>query len=235
MEKREAIRFKLWNGFTILTRPFSIDRTIINEEWLDHCYEPNDSGIPWDWETCHTIIDVGAHIGGFTLYAAAHAPHARILAYEPEPSNAIMLERNIKENNLTDRVRGIQAGIGGKNETMTLHVSYERSASGGHSLFDYTGKGGQVPVSVFSLSSVLESNHIEQCDFLKMDCEGAEYEALYGLTDKQLRSIRFIAMEYHHFSSDPTHTPEHLKAFLEKHGFTLMSPAKSLFFAYRSA
>ena len=40
-------------------------------------------------------------------------------------------------------------------------------------------------------------NALERVDLLKMDCEGAEYEILYGTPDRYLERIREIRMEYH--------------------------------------
>jgi FkbM family methyltransferase len=233
MEGRKFVRFRLWNGFTIVGRPFSVDRAIINEEWLDRCYEPNDVGIPWDWNACRTIVDVGAHTGTFTLYAAAHAPNARILAFEPEASNAAMLRRNIAENRLEQRVETVEAAISDHDGTATFHVTFEQSGSGGHSLYKYAKTDTEVTVPLVSLASIFARPGFATIDFLKLDCEGAEYDALYGLSDNQLSSIRFIAMEYHHFSDDPRHAPEPLKTFLEQHGFAVMKPSKGLFFAVK--
>ncbi len=230
MNNKSEVHFHLWNGMTIVGRPFSIDRAIINEEWLDRCYEPNQSGIHFDWKACTTILDIGSHIGTFTLYAAAKAPNAHITAFEPEPTNAAMLRRNIEINNLGNRVKAVEAAVSGTNGTITLNMT-KASGSGGHSIYSYTSDAKTIEVPMVSLSSILKD--IQHCDFLKIDCEGAEYEAFYNLSDEEFKKIGFIAMEYHHFSKDPTHTPVHLKKFLEDKGFKVMEPAKSLFFAHR--
>ena len=153
MEGKEEIRFKLWNGFTIIGRPFSVDRAIINEEWLDRCYEPNDVGITWDWSACKTILDVGAHIGTFTMYAAAHAKNARVIAFEPEPSNAAVLRKNIAVNHVEDRVQAVEAAVSNKNGTATFHLT-TASASGGHSMFQDTEASKTITVPMISLESV---------------------------------------------------------------------------------
>ncbi len=233
MEGRKEVRFKLWNGMTVVGRPFSIDRAVINEEILDRCYEPNDVGIPFDWSSCKTIIDIGSHIGVFSMYAAAKAKHARIWAFEPEHSNAETLRRNIEANHLEGRMQAIESAVGATDGTVTFHVSFEKSASGGHSVYDYTNHGKAVTVPAISFSAWLERENIGPIDFLKVDCEGAEYEIFYGLTHDQMKRIRFIAMEYHHFSKDPRHTPVALRSFLEMHGFMVTEPHKSIFFAWR--
>lgn len=233
MEGKKEVHFHTWSGITIVGRPFSIDRAIINEEWLDRCYEPRDAGIPWDWKNCKTILDIGSHIGTFTLYAAAHAPDAHIVAYEPEPSNAEVLRRNISINHLENRVKAVEAAVGAKEGSISFYKTTS-SASGGHSMYRYSEESTEITVPMVSLESVFTSNNITQCDFLKMDCEGAEYDALYSLSESRLRSITFIALEYHHFSSDPMHTPGKLRTHLEQHGFRVIEPAKSLFFAYQT-
>ncbi len=234
MEGRKELRFKLWNGMTVVSRPFSIDRAVINEEILDRCYEPNDVGIPWDWDSCKTIIDIGSHIGVFSVYAAGKAKHANIWAFEPEHSNAELLRRNIEVNHLEGRMQAIESAVGATDGTVTFHVSFEQSASGGHSVYDYTSHGKAITVPSVSFSAWLDREKIEVIDFLKVDCEGAEYDIFYGLRDDQMARIRFIAMEYHHFSKDPRHTPKELRKWVEKHGFTVTTPHKSIFFAHRA-
>jgi hypothetical protein len=48
-----------------------------------------------------------------------------------------------------------------------------------------------------SLDAIFAEREIEQCDLLKMDCEGAEYEILFAASDDTLRRIRRIVLEYH--------------------------------------
>src|SRR5439155_22097922 len=55
------------------------------------------------------------------------------------------------------------------------------------------------------------------CDFLKIDCEGAEYDIMFHATADTLRRIRHISMEYH--DGVTSHSHGELRAFLEKHGF----------------
>lgn len=235
MEGKTEVRFHLWNGMTIIGRPFSIDRAIINEEWLDCCYDPNYFGVPWDWSACRNVVDIGSHIGTFTLYAAAHAKNARIAAVEPEPSNVEVLRKNIAVNKLENRVTVYPAAMADRDGTMTLHVTYDKSASGGHSLYDYTGTGKAVEIPTLSLQTLFTKQGIEKCEFLKIDCEGAEYAMLFSAPDELLKKVRFLALEVHHFSKEPNHTPQAMKLFLENRGFTVMSPAKSLLFAWRTA
>lgn len=233
MEGRQRVRIHFWNGMTMTGRPKSVDRCICNEEWLDRCYEPNDAGIRFNWNASRVIIDIGGHIGGFTLYAAAKAPDARIIAFEPEPTNAAILRENITNNHLESRVTVVENAVAAQAGTLTLHRTFSATGSGGHSLYDYAGEGDDVAVTVTTLPDIFTAHGIERIDFLKIDCEGAEYDMLYQLPDDFFARIGFIALEYHHFSADPRHNGPALTEYLRTKGFTVMSPAKSLLFAYR--
>jgi len=47
------------------------------------------------------------------------------------------------------------------------------------------------------MDSLLNNLNIENCDFLKMDCEGAEYEILRNTSQAGFRRIARISMECH--------------------------------------
>lgn len=223
--------YKLRNGMTITSRRFSVDGGALNDVWFDESYEANNFGVALDWQACRTILDIGANIGTFTAYAAYRAPNARIVSVEPEPGNLAMLTQNVAANALQGRVTIVPAAMGGTNGTVTLHATDK--SSGGHSLYHRYGNTHDVSVPMIALGTLLEQQGIDRCDYLKLDCEGGEYEALYSLRADQLQRIQFLAVEYHHFSSDPRHTPDRLRAYLQEHGFRITAGKKSMFFAKR--
>jgi FkbM family methyltransferase len=228
----ERVAYKLRNGITITSRSRAIDGMALNDVWLEETYEPGRKGLPFDWKACKTIVDIGANIGTFTLFAAHNAPQAKIVSVEPEPGNLVQLRINIAGNNIVDRVTIVEAGVGPEETTATFHVAHKNS--GGHSLYHYTENSHPVEVKIIPLKTIFERNHLTGCDYLKLDCEGGEYDALYGMPDEILKNIPFMAIEYHHFSKDSKHTPVMLKAFLEAKGFTVIDAKKSIFFAYRT-
>ena len=205
-------------GGGLLCRPG--DRGALVDVWFNNSYDPNAFGITFDWSSCRRIIDVGAHIGCFTVFAASKSPQAKILAFEPAPENYEYLWRN------TRRYKQVQlsnAAIGAEDGDALLQLH----DSGGHSLVRQGQE--QTPVRLTSLKSYLT----EPCDFLKMDCEGAEYEALYSLTDDEAKNIRFLALEYHHFSKEPGHNPNVLTQWLAARGFAMKLHRKSMLMAWR--
>lgn len=229
----EHVMYRLRNDIRIASRSRAIDGMALNDVWLEKTYEPSRKSIPFDWKACKTIVDVGANIGTFTLFAAHNAPNARIISVEPEPGNLRQLAANLDANSIRNRVTVVEAGVGPEETTATFHVAHKNS--GGHSLYHYTNNSHPVEVKILPLRTIFERNNLNGCDYLKLDCEGGEYDALYGLPDEILKAIPFIAIEYHHFSKDPRHTPVMLKAFLEAKGFTVIDAKKSIFFAFRSS
>ena len=93
-----------------------------------------------------TAIDVGAHIGFFTmLMAAAVGRGGCVYAFEPFDANADLLERSIAENDFHDRVVFRRAAVGETRGTATLTFPVETLNSGGAYLlrgFPRIGKTG---------------------------------------------------------------------------------------------
>ncbi len=228
---RGETTYKLRNGLRLTSRSFALDRGPLNDVWFDQSYEPNAYGIPFDWSRCKTIVDIGANIGVFTLFAAWKAPYSRIVAIEAEPSNAKCAQRNVLQNNLQNRVTVTSKAVGKANGTLELFLSTNNS--GGNSMFEYAKGSPKITVPMVSLEHLFQEQKIESCDYLKLDCEGAEYDILYALPESTMTKIQFMAIEYHHFSSESTHQPEALRAFLEQRGFEVTKPKKSFFYAVR--
>jgi len=230
--KSKTLTFKLRNGLLITSRPFAIDRSALNDVWLEESYEPSNAGIFWDWTACRRIVDVGANIGTFTLYAAMKAPQATIDAVEPEPGNCEILRKNVSQNGFDSRIRVHKLALSDKSGTAELNISSE--VSGGHSLFRHGSHGSAtLTVPTKPLTDLFAESGILECDFLKMDCEGAEYSILYSLPAAWFKKIRCLAIEYHHFSTDPRYQPGSLKTFLEQNGFRVLPLKKSMWLAIR--
>jgi len=137
------------------------------------------------------IIDIGAHIGGFSIYAAVNGQ--AVFSYEPDTRNIAKLRENIKINNLKN-VFYFEKAVNATGERVTFYFSQNSSEN---SLFE-TNKGlPHTEVEGITLKEIFEANSIEKCNFLKLDCEGAEYEILLSLPAEYYSKIDKIALEYH--------------------------------------
>lgn len=225
-----VVEYRLRCGMTLLSRPNRIDGSALNEVWFDKSYDPNVFGIAFDWTNATHIVDVGGHIGTFTLFAAAHAPSAQIVTLEPESESFNVLKSNVAANHLLDRVTLHNVGLG---DGKPIELYTFPKDPGGNSVYRSSEGGIPVRIETISLSTLFEKHGITVCDYLKLDCEGAEYEALYGLPEADLKRIRCIGMEYHHFSKDPRHNADALQTLLASKGFRCIRHKKSMMFALR--
>ena len=136
-------------------------------------------------------IDVGAHIGFFTmLMAEAVGPGGRVYAFEPLDANADLLERSLVENRYDDRVRFARAAVGASSGTATLTFPVETLNSGGA----YLLRDGTPPLAG-NLKRDVPLVALDALDlrrpvrFIKMDVEGAEPQVVRG-AERILRADR---------------------------------------------
>lgn len=71
-----------------------------------------------------------------------------------------------------------------------------------------------------SLDEIFQENNLNRCDFLKIDCEGCEYQLLKN-SKGSIDKIKNISMEFHLFDDQMKKEFQKLKIFLEKSGFNL--------------
>jgi FkbM family methyltransferase len=221
------VTYRLRNGFLFSVPADTTDINPFTDIWFRGVYDA--PGIAFD--QAKTVIDVGGHIGAFTLYVASHSPEARIYTLEPEPQSFAYLQKNVVQNNLADRVTCIQAGVGGQEGTMELHVVPGRGE--GNSVYRAPEGSTTLSIDVVRLQDLFDREKIEHCDILKMNAEGVEYEIFYGLPAEYFAKISAIVMNYHVFVPHPDATPDKLRSHLEKHGFTVHEQGKRIFVAVR--
>lgn len=185
-----------------------MDVWIIKETWLDRFYERYGTPIGEGW----TVMDVGAGVGDFALYAAMRRPNCLVYAFEPFPESFELLRENLRRNGV-ENVRAFPEALAARTGRAVLDTSAGEPLQFGTAAPD-TAQGLSVPA--LSLADALERAG-GRCDLMKMDCEGAEYGILYNAPDASLRQVRRIVMEYH--ESSPPHTRSDLVAFLTGKGF----------------
>lgn len=138
-----------------------------------------------------TIIDIGAHIGRLSVYAATHGKV--VYAYEPDKRNIAKLVENIQVNNLKN-LNYFEMAVNGTGENVTFYFSDNPSEN---SLFEKNKDLPHTEVKGVTLKNIFETNNINKCNFLKIDCEGAEYEILRTLPKEYFKKIDKIVLEYH--------------------------------------
>jgi FkbM family methyltransferase len=153
----------------------------IDEIFTQDCYFPAFAN--------KVIIDVGACIGLFSIYAYKFAK--QIYAIEPHPVNYANLVENVKNNNL-DKIKTFNLAIAGKNGDGFVRdmPSLEGTKFG----FDK----GSHKVKALTLASFFKENDIKYADIVKIDTEGSEHEIFKAEDINDVESkIGIIIMEAH--------------------------------------
>lgn len=141
------------------------------------------------------VIDGGANVGAYSLAVQAVNPKAKIYAFEPVNSTFKQLQENVKH---CPNVTVVQKGLYKENKEQEIHLFPSTTHS---SLYDIKGwKHTSEETETILLTagdSFLESHKIPNVDLLKIDIEGAEYDAIKGF-EKSLRTgkIRAVQFEY---------------------------------------
>lgn len=190
----------------------AMDIWSIKETFLDRFYEKYGFALRPGWK----VIDVGAGIGDYTLYAAAARRDVHVYAFEPFPESHALLQENLHLNRVGN-VQAFDKAIAAASGVLVLDLA------GGEPLqiqsrLEEVGKGvSSLPVDAFSLTDVFSMLTIDSCDLLKLDCEGAEYSILFGMPQSLLERTDHIIMEYHDQVVEYNH--HDLARFLSERGF----------------
>lgn len=163
-------------------------------------------------ETDRCVLDVGANIGAFSIYAARRAPRARILALEPFPETRSKLEQNLEMNGLESRVIPRPVGLAAVDSKRRMSGAGPSQSRG---LLDANAVEG-VEVETLSLATLL-SEVSDDVDLLKVDIEGGEHEAFRDVAAETVKRVKRISLEYH-----PNGEKEDLFANLARVGFRLL-------------
>ncbi len=121
-----------------------------------------------------TVIDCGGYIGLFTLWCLNKGAN-KVIVFEPEKRNYECLKRNLSSYIDSGSVILIEKGVWSNYGTMDLSLT-ENGV--GHSLLSGIKAVGSTSEEVVEIDSVIQ--YEERINFIKMDIEGAEREAIVG-------------------------------------------------------
>jgi FkbM family methyltransferase len=164
------------------------------------------------------ILDLGANVGVFTLYAARSAANAKIFAVEPFPSTFRRLAGTIHNHNLDARVACLNFAAAGSNGMRNMPDTPVPSQRRALVTPDFSASDSGTRVMGKTLETILEEHRLRKIDLLKIDIEGSEYEVMLSTSAKVLARINRIALEYHGDSAP--YSRQQLFDHLHRAGFT---------------
>lgn len=208
---------KLHNGQLIrLVYQDHIQRTLL---WYGF-YE-KDSILTWEKLIGRdsVVFDIGANIGYYTLIAAHKATNGSVHSFEPVPVNFQALEKNISLNKLTNVI----ANACGISNVQSLEKYYVSS-------IDNSGMSGMKPAANFSgqvetiktitLDDYSREHDLKRLDFIKIDIEGNELNALLGMNQvlEKFKPVIFIELVQEHLVKFDTNIAA-VYSFLRSHDY----------------
>jgi FkbM family methyltransferase len=191
----EVTRLRLRNGLDVESAPGALLVPLYKEIVYRDDYRLRSDPLPRG----AVVVDIGANIGLFSLHVVADHGAARVYAFEPFPESFALLRRNVERNHL-DAIVPIPLAIAGQAGERALHL---QGRHGVHSLFGTAGEA--VRIECITLADAFARWDIQRCDFLKLDCEGAEYEILLDAPSDVYARIHRVALEYHDWITDHHH------------------------------
>ncbi|HZT08344.1 MAG TPA: FkbM family methyltransferase [Chloroflexota bacterium] len=163
-------------GFKILT---AADDLAVSAQLRKGSYEPGVTSVFRRFvKPGMNVVDVGANIGYYTMLSASIVgPTGHVLAVEPNPQNVKLLEASRRVNGF-DNVTAVQAAAGRATGLLILNSSYSN------------GTTSDLPPEFTDAFMAMETVPCLRLDaltaekrpirFIKIDVEGAEYNALLG-------------------------------------------------------
>ncbi len=167
------------------------------------------------------IIDVGAHIGTFAIPLSSKVKNGKIYAIEPCKETYDILEKNIKLNKVKN-VIPCKLALSSSNKTTRL---YHGSTNLGHSL-TFENEGACENVETADLKTFFKRYGIKSCDFMKLNCEGSEFEIILSADRETLRKTDFYVISYHEYYNKK-YKKEDLIEHLKSNGFSVTLKEKT--------
>ena len=186
-----------------------------------------------DLEPNDVVIDIGAHVGAVTLLLATMRPDLKIYSFEPMLDNFELLQKNVESNDFESEINIFNQAVWFYDDD-TVKIYYGDNSKNGkiHKfigcqflLHEHLDHRLFRKANTISLSKMFNDNHIFNCKFMKVDCEGAEYGIFKGAPKEVLSMIQRIHGEYHNIDPKKTKTPRQLLLNQTKGVFDDVTPA----------
>ena len=171
------------------------------------------------------VIDIGANIGTATLYFANHPWVDKVIGFEPIEPTYQKAKHNIALNPLiASKIRLFNFGLAGSDREETVTYSESWAGSVGmrvtHPAVANAPDRRDERMRLRNASTALQELGLGTDNvktFVKMDCEGAEYEIINNLSESGLlKHVSALMVEWHDAGGGP------LVQVLLKNGFVVV-------------
>lgn len=198
-------------GLKIFYRENSIDKEVIDEIFDNDIYLQR---VPeYRPKASDVIIDIGAHIGTFSMKMSPKV--SKVFAFEASRETFELLKKNVEANHL-DNVKVYHCAVAKSTGTAILYHDLELG-NWGHSITaELSSSSEQVPS--ISLNDFIEQEQLMKIDYIKFNCEGAEFDIIHNTKPEYLKRVSVMALLWHeNLVAGSSH--KHLMKYLSQLGF----------------
>ena len=189
-DRPSTVALGSFEGFEVAYRRGTADEPVISHSFGNDVffvnvpeYQPRERDV---------IIDVGAHIGTFSLLAASKVRQGQVHAIEASEDTFNFLRINVALNRCAN-ITTHRLALTDRNGTCTL---FHDSGNWGHSVVSAEAATSET-VECATLEAFLQRNKIERCQFMKLNCEGAEFPILLTSPKSVLERFDCMLVLYH--------------------------------------
>lgn len=141
------------------------------------------------------ILDAGANIGYYAILEASLINKGKVYAFEPDPRNIEVLEKNIKLNNFSEKIKLYPYAVGNEDSVKKFNLYEESNISSFIKNIKKQGEKKLIDIKCVKLDNFPE---IDKIDFIRSDIEGYECFLIDGMMEflKRKKNIKLL-MELH--------------------------------------
>ncbi len=185
----ESIKYRYYSKEYKLYVPSVCNSAVVKAVKSNRIWEKKIQNIIVDYtdnDKSSVCVDIGAYIGVHTLLMSARSK--KVIAFEPQKLIGKCLRKTIEENNL-DNVILHNCGLYSKKGLMPFVTNNDGDASIAH----YRKR--KFKENYLVQLHKLDDFNLDQCDIIKLDAEGSEFEVLAGAMETIEKFHPIIIME----------------------------------------
>ncbi|MBS1875053.1 MAG: FkbM family methyltransferase [Acidobacteria bacterium] len=164
---------------------------------------------PQDVHQGDIVLDCGANVGVFTREALTNGA-AKVVMIEPAPENIEVLKRNFKDELAAGRVILYPKGVWDKDDVLTMHLDAKNSAADTF-VIDRKESTSDIRLPLTTIDKLAGELALPKVDYIKMDIEGAEPNALRGARAVIAKFKPRISISAYHKPDHPALIPQIIK------------------------
>jgi FkbM family methyltransferase len=181
---------RLFNGLKITIIPKAGDYCTFHEVFIKEDYNIRDKIYPLN------ILDIGANIGFFSLYASKKYDTSKIFSFEPFAPTYKRLNEHLSANKIKNVFTFPYAVSDKKGKVNFYSIDWAGANTLNSDKFD-SENCKITEVDCIPFSDIFELTKKDSFDLAKIDCEGSEYPMLINASDESILKIRNFIIEVH--------------------------------------